>query len=126
MADVNVVVARTGARAVVGGRSVRLLAGTTTAHVDAPIVREHPDWWRPLAVDFPAEPDGGALAPTPPSEAPDGGRSGGAGAGEAAAGVRPVPAAAEPPKRRGRPPRGAKSTGSKGSGGRTVARNPEG
>lgn len=53
MADV--MVARQGARLVVDGRPVRLLANGTTAHADSRIVRDHPDLWKPLPVDFPPE-----------------------------------------------------------------------
>ena len=48
-----------GVRLVVGGRSVRILAGHTTAHADAEIVRDHPDLWAPYPVDFPAPVEGG-------------------------------------------------------------------
>ena len=53
MADV--MVARQGARLVVDGRSVRVLANRTTAHADHQVVRDYPDLWKPLPVDFPAE-----------------------------------------------------------------------
>jgi hypothetical protein len=64
----DVVVAQVDTRAVVGGRSVRIRARCSTAHADAQVVRDHPDWWVPFLVDFPVE-DATAVDASVPSMA---------------------------------------------------------
>lgn len=61
----DVMIARKGARLSVGGRDVRILANGTTAHAGSDVVRDHPELWEPLTVDFPAEAEtpGAPLAP---------------------------------------------------------------
>lgn len=60
-----IVIARTSARVSVDGTVYRVRRGATLAHSDHPIVRENPDMWKPLPVDFDVEPD------TAPADAPE-------------------------------------------------------
>lgn len=57
-----IVIARTSARVGLDGVVHRVRRGSTLAHADHPIVRENPDLWKPLPVDFDVEP---APAPAP-------------------------------------------------------------
>jgi len=45
----------------------RVRRGRTLAHADHPIVRDNPDLWRPLAVDYDLDPDPGPAAVPEPS-----------------------------------------------------------
>lgn len=51
-----IVIARTSARVGLDGVVHRVRRGSTLAHADHPIVRENPDLWKPLPVDFDVEP----------------------------------------------------------------------
>jgi len=52
----------------VGDTVHQVWAGRTTADADAAVVADHPDMWRELVVDFPA--DDSELAPADGSEGP--------------------------------------------------------
>ena len=54
MTDVSVLVAQQSAVVAVDGTPHRVKRGRTTAHAGAAIVKQHPDLWGPLTVDYPA------------------------------------------------------------------------
>jgi len=53
----DVMIARHGAMVVLDGTPHRVRRGRTTAHVDSQVVRDHPELWAELVVDFPATSD---------------------------------------------------------------------
>lgn len=67
----DVMIARTGGVVRVNGERRRVYRGRTTAHVDAQVVADYPELWRPITVDFPAELDypaaGAATVPASPA-----------------------------------------------------------
>lgn len=54
MSDLRI--ARRSAVVVLDGTPHRVRRGRSVAHADSPVVREHPELWRVLPVDFPAAP----------------------------------------------------------------------
>jgi hypothetical protein len=68
----DVMVARRGAVLRIDGVRRRVYRERTTAHVDAQVVRDHPELWRPIDLDLPADVDYPAepAATTPASPAP--------------------------------------------------------
>jgi len=64
----DVMVAARTAMVRVGDTVHQVWVGQTTAAADATVVRDHPDMWRELVVDFPA--DDGEVAPAGEPEGP--------------------------------------------------------
>ncbi|HZN74926.1 MAG TPA: hypothetical protein VFC00_25100 [Micromonosporaceae bacterium] len=55
----------------IDGRRYIVRRGVTTAHRDHPIVRDHPNLWEPIKIDYPMPDGAGSVGAGTPSGEPD-------------------------------------------------------